>query len=576
MGFLASTGNKLISVFGLFSTNSTTNVILPPSESVSFDFDGDGKADLACFRSSINQWEIKNSSNGSTTNYTLAGQIVPADYDGDSITDIASFNNGSWTIKKSSDGQTQTVSWGTNGDIPVVGDYDGDGKADYAIYRPSTNTWWILQSSNGAYTSTSFGTAGDITVQGNYDGDTKTDIAIFRPSTGTWHISGSTAGYYTFAWGVAADIPVPADYDGDGKTDFAVYRGSTGNWFAYKSSTNDGSYFSQVWGNYGDQPVPADYDGDGKADFSVWRPTTGVWHTVKSSNQNYDYQTLGINGDTAVPSAYLKQIGGQVIGYDLAKARLSPKNETGDTDLYSRNFSWESGLVGLSGRAGLGAGFGISYNSLIWTKEPASGAIYFDVDVSNVSPGFRFGFPVIEPVYWDKDNLNFSYLMITPSGARTEFKQIGASDTYETVDSSYLQLKTTGASNPNDPVENITITLTGTDGSVMTYQWKAGAFRCSEIKDRNGNFITINHDSQGLLRTVTDTLGRIITVNYDAELYPTTIVQDWKNNNGQGSTVQHVWATFSYTGISRSIQILLPGQPFSDRRTAHHSKSWTK
>ncbi|MGI9056666.1 MAG: FG-GAP repeat domain-containing protein, partial [Pyrinomonadaceae bacterium] len=522
----------------------------PPAGSVSFDFDGDGKADLARFRSSANQWEIKNSLNGTNINYTLAGQIVPADYDGDSITDIASFVDGNWTIKKSSNGQTQTTTWGTSGDKPVVGDYDGDGKADLSIFRPSTNTWWILQSSNGLYTSTSFGTAGDITVQGNYDGDSKTDIAVYRPSTGDWHISASSSGYYTFQWGVATDIPVPADYHGAGQTDPAVYRGSTGTWYAYKSSTNDGAYFLQVWGNYGDQPVPADYDGDGKTDFSIWRPTTGVWHTIKSANQNYDYQTLGMAGDTAVPSAYLKQIGGQVLSYDLSKARLSPKNETGGTDLYSQNFGWGSGLAGLSGRAGLSAGFGISYNSLVWTKDSGSGAIYFDADVSNVSPGFRFGFPVIEPVYWDRDTENFSYLMIAPSGARVEFKQIGASGIYETADSSYVQLKTVGASSPNDPVGNITIILSGTDGTKMTYLWKAGAFRCSEIKDRNGNFITIYTDDQGLLRTVTDTLGRVLTVNYDAELYPTSIVQDWKDNNGQGSTVEHTWATFTYTGIT--------------------------
>ena len=49
------------------------------------------------------------------------------------------------------------------------------------------------------------------------------------------------------------------------------------------------------------------------------------------------------------------------------------------------------------------------------------------------------------------------------------------------------------------------------------------------------------------MRTVTDTLGRVITVNYDAELYPTTITQSWKNNNGAGSNVTHTWATFLYT-----------------------------
>jgi YD repeat-containing protein len=256
-------------------------------------------------------------------------------------------------------------------------------------------------------------------------------------------------------------------------------------------------------------------------------------------------------GFTLVASAYLKQIGGQVYGYDFAKTRLSPKNETGGTNLYSRNFGWSSGLVGLSGRAGLNAGFGISYNSLVWTKH--NNTMVFDADLSNVSPGFRFGFPTIEPVYYNDEIINpyFAYLMITPSGDRVEFRQIGASEYFETADSSYTQLKVKTAPDPNEPVEDIEITVKGTDGTQMTYQWKAGAFRCSEIKDRNGNFISINHDSQGLLRTVTDTLGRVITVNYDSELYPTSITQNWQLNNGESSTTTtRTYSTFVYTTLT--------------------------
>ena len=292
------------------------------------------------------------------------------------------FNSGTWKYKTSTGATEQTITFGTTGDIPVAGDYDGDGTTDAAVYRPSTNTWWINKSSGGT-TNTTFGAANDIVVPGDYDGDGKNDLALYRPSAGDWYITPSSTGTpYTFHWGISSDTPVPADYDGDGKTDPAVFRTSTGTWYVYKSF--DGTTGTQAWGSYKDQPVPADYDGDSKADFAIWRPTTGIWYIVKSSDASYEYHSLGVPGDTAVPSAYLKQVGGFVTGDALNAARLSPKNATGGTDLYSQNFSWGTSLVSLPGRAGLDAGLGISYNSLVWAK--VGSVMVFDPDYANASP----------------------------------------------------------------------------------------------------------------------------------------------------------------------------------------------
>ena len=532
--------------------------VMTAPATVKFNFTGlYAPAEVSRWQTS-GEWKIKNSSTGTfiTDNSLGAGTAAaPADYDGDGITDRAVFTDyaGSWKILKSSTNQIQTVApFGQSGDKVVSGDYDGDGTADLAVWRPSTGIWYVRQSGNLQVTSVQWGQAGDIPVPGNYDGDNRLDYAVYR--SGAWYVLLSNSGYSfaSMSWGAGTDIPVPADYDGDGRTDYAVYRPGNGTWYAYSSQANNGSYLGKIWGNYGDQPVPADYDNDGRADFAVWRPTTGVWYIANSSaNYNvYDYHQLGIPGDVAVPSAYLKQIGGQVLTYDLANARLAPKNATGGTDPYSRNFGWSARLVGLPGRAGLDAGFGISYNSLVWTKEPNSNVMVFDADHANVSPGFNFGFPSIEPGYYNGLTQKFSYLMVTPSGGRVEFRQEAASNIYNAADSSYAQLKvsTPAGGGPQTPTEDVILTVTTTDGTQMDYDWKAGAYRLKQIKDRNGNFITVNYDGDyGLLRKVTDTLGREINISYDGEFYPTAITQQWKSGNGSGNDVIHTYATFTYT-----------------------------
>jgi hypothetical protein len=84
------------------------------------------------------------------------------------------------------------VRWGPIVDIPVPGDYDGDGKADMVVFRPSEGRWYVLKSTGRLSGGGVRGTNGDVPVPGDFDGDGKADFAVFRPSTGTWYVQGAT------------------------------------------------------------------------------------------------------------------------------------------------------------------------------------------------------------------------------------------------------------------------------------------------------------------------------------------------------------------------------------------------
>ncbi len=138
----------------------------------------------------------------------------------------------------------------------ATADFDGDGRTDISVFRPSDGTWYVMQSGSNTFRAQQFGASGDKIVPGDYDGDGRTDFAVFRQTrqNGIWYIlRSSDNAFRAVQWGLNTDKPVPGDYDGDGKTDIAVYR--NGAWYILQSSNGSSSF--QQFGASSDIPVAA-------------------------------------------------------------------------------------------------------------------------------------------------------------------------------------------------------------------------------------------------------------------------------------------------------------------------------
>jgi hypothetical protein len=255
------------------------------------DFDGDGVTDAAVWRPRTGTWLVVESSRPRTVAVTppAAAAAPPGALAGIGAAFGAGVVGGAAgglvTLSErllSAMERSRAQQWGQVGDVPVVGNFGGDARSDFTVWRPSTGEWFVKASATGAERVEQWGQAGDVPLAGDYSGDGRSDFVIWRPGTGEWWVRNSATGEVRVQqWGLEGDVPVPGDYNGDGRFDFAVWRPASGEWFIKDNAT--GAERAQQWGDPRDIPVPRAYTGAARSDFAVWRPSTGVLYIKDSA-----------------------------------------------------------------------------------------------------------------------------------------------------------------------------------------------------------------------------------------------------------------------------------------------------
>ncbi len=273
------------------------------------DFTGDGKDDIATFTRANGADVFVSASDG--TKFTGTSQLwhdsfgltseipLSGDFNGDGKVDVATFTRGSLgdVYVALSDGSKFTgngVKWhdnfAYNAEVPAVGDFNGDGKDDIAVFTLGAQADVYVALSDGTKFvgdgvkwHDHFGIDSELPAVGDFNGDGKDDIAVFtRGTTGDVYVALSDGTKFTgnsvkwhdnFAYNT--EVPAIGDFDGDGKDDIAVFtRGSIADVYVALSDgtkfNGNGVRWHDNFGYNDEIPGVGDFNGDGKADIVVF------------------------------------------------------------------------------------------------------------------------------------------------------------------------------------------------------------------------------------------------------------------------------------------------------------------
>jgi hypothetical protein len=214
---------------------------------------------------------------GSITSGNCADLPLAGDFTGDGMAEVAVHRRGVKPSFVVPDHEGDLViTFGGPIAEPLVGDWDGDGLADVGIRAPRARQFQLR--THAGVRKLRCGKRVDRAVVGDWDGVGADQVGIYRPGTGRFRLRLANGKVRVITLGDRNDLPVTGDFDGDGRTDVGVYDPATSR-FTLRTQTANGKVSLQhvSLGSSGDLPVVADWDGDGIDDLGVWTPATATF-----------------------------------------------------------------------------------------------------------------------------------------------------------------------------------------------------------------------------------------------------------------------------------------------------------
>ncbi|WP_433832292.1 glycoside hydrolase family 9 protein [Actinoplanes sp. CA-015351] len=222
---------------------------------------------------------------------------------------------------------------GASGDVPLVGDWDGDGVDGIGYWRPSTRQFWLRNELSAGepyrFYTAAWATTADIPLVGDWDGDGDDTVATWRPGDQTVRIRNSlTSGAAEIGvkFGSSTDTILVGDWNGDGYDTLGYYRPST-RLFALRDQLlgTASPEITATYGSTGDKPLIGDWDGDGDDTIGVFRPTGHQWH-LRNSN---------ISGSAEISFNYGQDTDRPLVGDWLADTTGTPAQVAAANGFYA-------------------------------------------------------------------------------------------------------------------------------------------------------------------------------------------------------------------------------------------------